>query len=37
VFVGDIRKFSALPGAAGKNYAVRITDIIREEEQVEDE
>ncbi|MBQ1546917.1 MAG: flagellar motor switch protein FliM [Lachnospiraceae bacterium] len=37
VFVGDIRKFSALPGATGKNYAVRITDIIREEEQVEDE
>ncbi|CBK74807.1 Flagellar motor switch protein [Butyrivibrio fibrisolvens 16/4] len=31
VFVGDIRKFAALPGASGKEYAVRVTQIIREE------
>ena len=31
VFVGDIKKFSALPGASGKDYAVRVTQIIREE------
>ncbi|MCR5143995.1 MAG: flagellar motor switch protein FliM [Lachnospiraceae bacterium] len=32
VFVGDIRKFTALPGAAGENYAVRVTSVIREEQ-----
>ena len=32
VFVGDIKKFSALPGASGKEYAVRVTQIIREEQ-----
>ncbi len=32
VFVGDIKKFSALPGASGKDYAVRVTEIIREEQ-----
>ena len=32
VFVGDIKKFSALPGASGKDYAVRVTQIIREEQ-----
>ncbi|QFJ55488.1 flagellar motor switch protein FliM [Pseudobutyrivibrio xylanivorans] len=32
VFVGDIRKFAALPGASGKGYAVRVTEIIREEQ-----
>jgi flagellar motor switch protein FliM len=32
VFVGDIRKFTALPGASGKDYAVRVTQIIREEQ-----
>ncbi len=32
VFVGDIKKFSALPGASGKEYAVRVTSIIREEQ-----
>ncbi|SDB11207.1 flagellar motor switch protein FliM [Pseudobutyrivibrio sp. YE44] len=32
VFVGDIRKFAALPGASGKDYAVRVTEIIREEQ-----
>lgn len=31
VFVGDIRKFSALPGASGKEYAVKVTSVIREE------
>ncbi len=31
VYVGDIRKFTALPGSSGKNYAVRITSVIREE------
>ncbi|MCR5098421.1 MAG: flagellar motor switch protein FliM [Lachnospiraceae bacterium] len=31
VFVGDIKKFTALPGSSGKNYAVRITSVIREE------
>ena len=25
VYVGSIRKFTALPGASGKQYAVRIT------------
>lgn len=32
VYVGDIRKFTALPGAAGDDYAVRITSVIREEQ-----
>ena len=32
VFVGDIKKFAALPGASGKDYAVRVTQIIREEQ-----
>ncbi len=32
IFVGNIRKFTALPGAAGNNYAVRITSVIREEQ-----
>lgn len=32
VYVGNIKKFTALPGAAGDNYAVRITSIIREEQ-----
>ena len=32
VFVGDIRKFTALPGTSEKNYAVRITTVIREEQ-----
>jgi flagellar motor switch protein FliM len=31
VYVGNIRKFAALPGASGKNYAVRVTSIIKEE------
>lgn len=32
VYVGNIKKFTALPGSAGDNYAVRITDVIREEQ-----
>ena len=32
VYVGNIRKFTALPGAVKKDYAVRITSVVREEE-----
>lgn len=32
VYVGNIKKFTALPGAIGDNYAVRITTVIREEQ-----
>lgn len=31
VFVGSIRKFTALPGASGESYAVRVTSVVREE------
>lgn len=31
VYVGNIKKFKALPGTASDDYAVRITSIIREE------
>lgn len=31
VYVGNIKKFMALPGSANDNYAVRITSVIREE------
>jgi flagellar motor switch protein FliM len=31
VYVGNIKKFAALPGASGKNYAVRVTSIAKEE------
>ena len=33
VYVGDIKKFTALPGSSGKKYAVRLTSIIREEQE----
>jgi flagellar motor switch protein FliM len=33
IYVGDIKKFTALPGASGKNYAVRVTTILREEQE----
>ena len=33
IYVGNIRKFKALPGATKKLYAVRVTEIIREEEE----
>lgn len=32
VFVGNIEKFTALPGSSGDKYAVRITSVIREEQ-----
>lgn len=32
VFVGNIKKFTALPGASGDSYAVRITSVVREEQ-----
>lgn len=32
VYVGDIRKFSAVPGASKEAYAVRVTSVVREEE-----
>lgn len=32
VYVGNIKKFEALPGTLGKDYAVRVTSIIREED-----
>ena len=33
VYVGKIRKFTALPGSADDNYAVRITNVLRGEEE----
>jgi flagellar motor switch protein FliM len=32
IFVGNIKKFSALPGSSGDKYAVRVTSVIREEQ-----
>ncbi len=32
VYVGNIKKFTALPGASGDQYAVRVTSVIREEQ-----
>ncbi|MBQ2801654.1 MAG: flagellar motor switch protein FliM [Lachnospiraceae bacterium] len=32
IYVGNIRKFTALPGSTGDKYAVRITSVIREEQ-----
>ena len=32
IYVGNLKKFKALPGANKDNYAVRITSVIREEE-----
>lgn len=32
VFVGNIRKFTALPGSNKENYAVQVTSVIREGE-----
>lgn len=32
IYVGNIRKFTALPGASGDNYAVRVTKVVREEQ-----
>jgi flagellar motor switch protein FliM len=32
VYVGNIKKFTALPGTSDDKYAVRVTSVIREEE-----
>ena len=32
IYVGNIKKFTALPGASDDCYAVRVTSVIREEE-----
>lgn len=32
IYVGNIKKFTALPGASGDKYAVRITSVVREEQ-----
>lgn len=32
IYVGNIKKFTALPGASGENYAVRVTSVYREEQ-----
>ena len=32
IFVGNLKKFTALPGAEKDAYAVRITSVVREEE-----
>ena len=32
VYVGNIKKFLALPGESGDAYAVRVTEVLREEE-----
>ena len=32
VFVGNIKKFTALPGAKDDSYAVQVTSVIREED-----
>ncbi|MCM1272223.1 MAG: flagellar motor switch protein FliM [Clostridium sp.] len=32
IYVGNIVKFKALPGSSERNYAVKVTEIIREEE-----
>ena len=31
IYVGNIVKFKALPGSGAENYAVKVTEIIREE------
>lgn len=31
IYVGNIEKFKALPGSSGENYAVQLTEVIREE------
>ena len=32
VYVGNIVKFKALPGSGADNYAVKITEVLREEQ-----
>ena len=31
IYVGNLKKFTALPGATTESYAVRITSVIKEE------
>ncbi len=33
IYVGDMKKFTALPGVSGEDYAVRVTSVIREEQE----
>lgn len=33
IYVGNIRKFAAMPGTQADRYAVRVTDVYREEEE----
>ena len=33
IYVGNIKKFKAMPGKNGENYAVRVTSVIREEQE----
>ncbi|MBQ7679215.1 MAG: flagellar motor switch protein FliM [Butyrivibrio sp.] len=37
VYVGNIYKFTALPGTSKDKYAVRVTSVVREEEEEEEE
>lgn len=32
IYVGNMRKFTALPGSSGQKFAVRVTSVIREED-----
>ena len=32
IYVGNLKKFKALPGSARDSYAVRVTQVLREEE-----
>ena len=32
IYVGNIKKFTALPGASGEQYGVRVTSVVREEQ-----
>jgi flagellar motor switch protein FliM len=32
IYVGNMKKFTALPGASGDGYAVRVTSVLREEQ-----
>jgi flagellar motor switch protein FliM len=32
IYVGNLKKFRALPGTAKDSYAVRVTQVMREEE-----
>ena len=33
IYVGNIKKFTALPGSSKDKYAVRVTSVLREEEE----